>query len=97
VDTIPTSTDKEDHVSMATWAARKLRQVVANTEKVLACELLCALQGLDLLAPLKTSPLLEKLRAKARREISFAPEDRFFGEDLERALKIVQSPAEQFL
>src|SRR5206468_11445080 len=53
VDSIPTSANREDHVSMSTAAARKCRAVVVNTTRVLACELLCAAQGLEFHLPLK--------------------------------------------
>src|SRR5213076_3632293 len=53
VDSIPTSANREDHVSMSTLAARKCRTIVTNATRVLACELLCAAQGLEFLQPLK--------------------------------------------
>jgi len=53
VDSIPTSAEKEDHVSMGGWAARKCLQVIQNVERVLAIELLAACQGIDLRRPLK--------------------------------------------
>jgi histidine ammonia-lyase len=53
VDSIPTSANREDHVSMSTAAARKCRAIIANATRVLACELLCAAQGLDFLLPLR--------------------------------------------
>jgi len=53
VDSIPTSANREDHVPMSTAAARKCRAAVANTTHVLACELLCAAQGLEFHLPLK--------------------------------------------
>src|SRR5204863_1408475 len=53
VDSIPTEAGQEDHVSMGPWAARKARTVVAHARRVLAIELLCACQALDLLRPLK--------------------------------------------
>jgi histidine ammonia-lyase len=59
VDSIPTSADKEDHVSMGMWAALKCRRVAANVRQVLAIELLAAAQGIDLLRPLRSSPRLE--------------------------------------
>ena len=64
VDSIPTSANKEDHVSMGVTAARKAARVVANTRRILAVELLAACQALDLLLPLRTSPALEAARAR---------------------------------
>jgi histidine ammonia-lyase len=82
VDTIPTSADKEDHVSMGAWAARKAGKVVVNVRRILAMELLAAAQGIDLLRPLKTSPALEKLHAAIRAKAPFMREDRFLHPDM---------------
>lgn len=82
VDSIPTSADKEDHVSMGTIAARKLKMINANVRRVLCCELLGAAQALDLLAPLKSSPAVEKAKAVIRTRVPFAAKDRIFAEDL---------------
>ena len=59
VDSIPTSADKEDHVSMGAWASRKAARVVTNSRRVLAMELIAAAQGFDLRRPLRSGPLLE--------------------------------------
>ena len=59
VDSIPTSANKEDHVSMGVWAARKAAQALENAERVVAIELLAAAQGIDFLRPLESSPPLE--------------------------------------
>jgi hypothetical protein len=69
VDSIPTSADKEDHVSMGMGAALKLGQVVANTRRILAIELLAAAQGIDLLRPLRSSAPLERLHAAVRERV----------------------------
>ncbi len=66
VDSIPTSADKEDHVSMGAWAARKAAKVVTNTRRVLAMELLAGAQGIDLLRPLRSSVLIERMHQKIR-------------------------------
>jgi len=66
-DSISTSAAQEDHVSMGGFAARKSLEVVENVERVLAIELMCACQGLDLLRPLKTTPALEKLWTEVRK------------------------------
>ncbi len=83
VDTIPTNVDKEDHVSMGAWAARKCTMVVANVRKVLSMELMAAAQGIDLLRPLKTSKELEKLHAKIRKVVPYFKEDAPFHEAIE--------------
>lgn len=85
VDSIPTSADKEDHVSMGMWGAIKLRQVVANARRVLAVELLAAAQGIDLLRPLSSSEPLEALHAALRERVAPWREDREMAPDLEAA------------
>jgi histidine ammonia-lyase len=80
VDTIPTSADKEDHVSMGAWAARKCLRVIRNVRRVLSMELLSAAQGVDLLAPLKTTPKLEKVKRKIRSRVPYFDEDAPFYE-----------------
>ncbi len=80
VDTIPTSADKEDHVSMGAWAARKCLKVVENTRRVLSMELLAATQGLDLLSPLKTTEKLEKYKGEIRKKVPYFSEDAPFYE-----------------
>lgn len=67
VDSIPTSADKEDHVSMGPISAWKARQVIANATRVLSIEALTASQGIDLLAPLQPSPALQKFKAEVRK------------------------------
>lgn len=59
IDSITTSANQEDHVSMGGWAARKSLELVKNVEYILAIELMAACQALDLLRPLKTTPQLE--------------------------------------
>ncbi|HTL12318.1 MAG TPA: histidine ammonia-lyase [Bdellovibrionota bacterium] len=83
VDSIPTSADKEDHVSMGAWAARKAGRVVVNTRRVLAMELLAAAQGVDLLRPLKSTPAIERVHRMIRRKAPFAAQDRPFHKDIE--------------
>ncbi len=82
VDSIPTSADKEDHVSMGTIAARKAKQILENTENILAMEILCATQGLDLLKPLKPSGIILKVLEFIRERVPFAKADRVFAEDI---------------
>ena len=85
VDSIPTSADKEDHVSMGMWAALKARQVAANVRRVLAAELLAAAQGIDLLRPLRSSEPLEDLRSALRERVPPWIEDREMAPDLAAA------------
>ncbi len=72
----------EDHVSMASVAARKAAQVIANTARVLAIELICACQALDLHAPMEPSVPIDRVRALVRKDLPFAPEDRPFADDI---------------
>ena len=90
VDSIPTSVDKEDHVSMGTHAARKFSSVVENTESILSMELLCASQALDLLKPLKPDFLIEKIHEEIRKQVPFAKKDRVFSEDIQKIKKMIQ-------
>lgn len=84
VDSIPTSSDKEDHVSMGTIAARKLVRVLENVKNILAMELLGASQGLGFLEPLMPTAGVLAAYNKIREKISFANEDRMFSEDVEQ-------------
>jgi histidine ammonia-lyase len=69
VDTIPTSANREDHVSMSMYAALKAAHAVDCARQVLAIELMCAAQGIDLLAPLRTSPPLARAHAHVRSRV----------------------------
>jgi len=91
VDTIPTSADKEDHVSMGAWAARKCLMVIKNVDKVLSMELMAATQGVDLLRPLKTTEKLEKVRKEIRKKVPFFEEDAPFYESIEHMIEIVSN------
>jgi histidine ammonia-lyase len=82
VDSIPTSADKEDHVSMGVTAARKSRQVLQNLRHVLAMEFLCASQGIDLLRPLKTTKPLEAVQSVIRSVVPPIGDDRIFHHDI---------------
>jgi histidine ammonia-lyase len=93
VDSIPSSLGQEDHVSMGSIAATKLRQVVQNTETVLAIELLCAAQAMDFLRPLRSGPMIEAVHAAIRERIPFADSDRLFHDDIQVSLELVQSGA----
>nr|WP_205747249.1 histidine ammonia-lyase [Desulfopila sp. IMCC35006] len=93
VDSLPTSANQEDHVSMATFAARRLLEMADNTAGVLAIELLAACQGVDFRAPLKTSPLLEEAKALVREVVAFYDQDRYFAPDIKNAQQLVQAGA----
>ncbi|MEO8303452.1 MAG: histidine ammonia-lyase [Betaproteobacteria bacterium] len=83
VDSVPTSANQEDHVSMAAFAARRLMPMAANTARIVAIELLAAAQGVDLRRPLVTSPPLRAALAMIRAEVPFWDRDRAFAPDLE--------------
>jgi histidine ammonia-lyase len=91
VDSLPTSANQEDHVSMATFAARRLQDMADNTAVVLAVELLAACQGLDFRAPLKTSEQLEKAKHLLRQQVPFYDQDRYFAPDIEKAKTLICS------
>lgn len=89
VDSIVSSNGQEDHVSMGANAATKLRKVVQNVQRVLAIELLCAAQALDMRRPAKTSPGLEKLFEGFRKEVPMMQQDRILHTDLIAAEKFL--------
>jgi histidine ammonia-lyase len=91
VDTIPTSANKEDHVSMGVWAARKASQVLANAERVVAIELLAGAQGIELLRPLRTSTPLERAHATLRERVPPLEEDRPGTPDIEAAAELIRA------
>ncbi len=91
VDSIPTSANQEDHVSMATHAARRLRPMLDNAAAVIGIELLAAAQGIDFHRPAKTSALLEKVHAAIRSEVAFYAVDRYFSPDIQAARNMVRS------
>lgn len=82
VDSLPTSANQEDHVSMATNAALRLQAMLDNTATILSIELLAACQGLEFHKPLKTSPQLEKVYDKVRAYVDPYDQDRYFAPDL---------------
>jgi histidine ammonia-lyase len=93
VDSIPTSANQEDHVSMAAHAARRLIEMADNCGTVIAIELLVAAQGCDFHAPLTSSPSLEAVRARLRREVPHLDEDRSLYPDQQAATRLVRSGA----
>jgi histidine ammonia-lyase len=90
VDSIPSSNNQEDHVSMGANAATKCKRVVDNVEKILAIELLTALQALEFRRPLKTSPELEEIVSAFRKEVSFNEADRILHEDMMKAVNFIK-------
>jgi histidine ammonia-lyase len=91
VDSIPTSANQEDHVSMATHAARRLSVMVDNAAAVVGIELLAAAQGIDFHRPARSSQRLEEVHAGIRREVPFYAADRYFAPDIEAARSWVKS------
>ncbi|HSK42148.1 MAG TPA: histidine ammonia-lyase [Arenibaculum sp.] len=89
VDSLPTSANQEDHVSMATHAARRLAEMADNAIGIVAIELLAACQGIDFHRPLTSSPRLEAVHAAVRQRVSFFDGDRFFAPDIQRARDLV--------
>ncbi|HXH61189.1 MAG TPA: histidine ammonia-lyase [Fimbriimonadaceae bacterium] len=84
VDNLPTSGGKEDHVSMGTYAALKLRHIVENVEAILAIELMAAAEGLEYRKPLKPGPRLQGIYEKVRKIVPHLESDRPLSEDIER-------------
>jgi histidine ammonia-lyase len=93
VDTIPTSANQEDHVSMATFAGRKAGDIATNAANVIAIELLAAAQGLDFHAPLKTSPALQKAHAVVRGASARLEQDRSLAPDIARVRALIEAGA----
>jgi histidine ammonia-lyase len=91
VDSLPTSANQEDHVSMATNAALRLGPMATNTAGIVAVELLAAGQGIELRAPLVTSASLQAAIARLRREAAFWERDRAFAPDLARVKALVEA------
>jgi histidine ammonia-lyase len=85
IDTVPTSANQEDHVSMATHGARRLLDMAENTATVVAIELLAAAQGLEFHRPLTTSPDLERVFAIVREAAAAYGSDHYFAPDIARA------------
>lgn len=90
-DSTPTSANQEDHVSMAAHAARRLERMNDNLAVILAVEAMCAAQGIEFRAPLKTSPTLQKVIVALRSQVPTLAEDRFLAPDIENAAKAVKS------
>ncbi|MBK3802192.1 histidine ammonia-lyase [Azospirillum brasilense] len=93
VDSLPTSANQEDHVSMATHAARRLSDMADNLAGIVAVELLAAAQGIDLRAPLASSPALERARGLLRARVAVWTEDRAMAPDIAAAKRLVTEGA----
>jgi histidine ammonia-lyase len=90
VDSLPTSANQEDHVSMATFAARKLGDIAENTANILAIELLAAAQGIDLRAPHRTSAALGQVMQTLRAAVPHYELDRHFAPDIAAVARLVR-------
>ncbi len=93
VDSLPTSANQEDHVSMATHAAWRLRQMNANTRAIIAIEFLAAAEGIDFRRPLKSSPVLEQVHAVIRDRVPPRKVDREFATDIAAASDLIAAGA----
>jgi histidine ammonia-lyase len=91
VDSIPTSADKEDHVSMGTISARKAMEIVKNVEDILAMELLCATQGLEFLLPLRPGLGVREAYQVVRQKVPPIKGDRRFSEDIKKIQILIES------
>jgi histidine ammonia-lyase len=91
VDSIPTSANQEDHVSMAAHGARRLAPMADNAMAVIAIEWLCATQGCDFHAPLNTSAPLQRVSALLRAQVPHLSDDRHLQPDLHAAIRMVRN------
>ena len=91
IDTVPTSANQEDHVSMATHGARRILDMAENVACVTAVELLAATQGLEFHKPLKTSATLEKAAEGIRKLVGPYEQDRYFAPDIEAIARLVRT------
>ncbi len=90
VDSLPTSANQEDHVSMATFAARRLQPMINNVAHILGIELLAASQGIDFLRPLQSSAALEQVHTVLRAQCPTMMQDRYLAPDIEAASALVR-------
>ncbi|MEP6969058.1 MAG: histidine ammonia-lyase, partial [Betaproteobacteria bacterium] len=93
VDSLPTSANQEDHVSMATFAARRLQDMITNTAHILGIEWLAAAQGIEFLRPLRSSLALEQAHALLREQVPALGQDRYLAPDIAHAHALVRSGA----
>lgn len=97
VDSISSSNNQEDHVSMGANAATKCLRVIDNVEKVLAIELLSAVQAMEYRRPTKSSTMLEEIIAAFREKVSFNEADRFLHEDMLKSVEFIRNYELKFL
>jgi histidine ammonia-lyase len=90
VDSIPSSNNQEDHVSMGANAATKCKRVIDNVEKVLAIELLSAVQAIEFRKPMKTSPQLQAIIDAFRKVVSFNEADRILHDDMKLVVEFIR-------
>jgi histidine ammonia-lyase len=93
VDSLPTSANQEDHVSMATHGARRLHDMADNTAAIVGIELLAAAQGIELRRPVTTSPRLQLVLKLLREDTAFWDQDRLMAPEIEAAKRLVRNPA----
>jgi histidine ammonia-lyase len=93
VDSIPTSANQEDHVSMAAHGARRLAAMAENAANVVAIELIAAAQGCDFHAPMRSSAPLERVRTSLRARVPHLDEDRYLAPDIAAAAELVRAGA----
>jgi histidine ammonia-lyase len=93
VDSIPTSADQEDYVSMGMAAARRLAPMLDNLRRIIAIELLAACQGIDLLAPLRTGPAAEQAMKLVRSVAHTLESDRALAPDIEAVATLIRDGA----
>jgi histidine ammonia-lyase len=93
VDSIPTSANQEDHVSMAAHGSRRLLPMIRNAQAIIAIELLAAAQGCDFHMPTPSSEILEEVRFLVRREVLYMEDDRYFAPDIDCAIELVREGA----
>jgi histidine ammonia-lyase len=91
VDSLPTSANQEDHVSMATFAARRLQPMISNTAHILGIEWMAAAQGIEFLRPLQSSPVLEQAHTLLREGVAAMHEDHYLAPDIAHASALVRS------
>jgi histidine ammonia-lyase len=91
VDSISSSNNQEDHVSMGANAATKCKRVMDNVQKVLAIELLTAVQALEFRRPLKSSPIIENLVMAFRQKVTFNDADRILKTDMDAAIEFINA------
>jgi histidine ammonia-lyase len=93
IDSLPTSANQEDHVSMATHGARRLHEMADNTAGIVGIELLAAAQGIELRRPVTTSAKLQQVLTLLRKETKFWDQDRLMAPDIAAAKRLVRNPA----